>query len=728
MPDLNKKSKTHVPENKKGDHLVSILPDSYMEIILDSLTEHVIYADTSMRILWANRAACVSMGKTRDELIGKYCYKIWLQCNSPCPNCPVMAAIKTGNAHKKHITTPDKRTWLIKGAPLKDESGKIIGGLEVTLETTEKIQVEDSLKESEEKYRLLFEKANEGIINMDMKGKILDVNTKFSKITGFSPGNLIGKGPVELAQLFQVNVKQVASKFSGFLRGQLKRSVWTITTKDNRKIDITVHPSLIKKGNKKIGISVLIIDITQQKEAELALKENERFLKNVFDGIQDGISVLDCDLTILRTNIWMERMYKKQMPLIGKKCYRVYQDRENICSWCPSVKARETGRVHTDIVPYPSDKKPKGWMELSAFPLKNKKGKVTGIIEHVKDITDKKRAEEALKVSEEKYRNLIEQSNDAIYLLFNNKFEMINKRFTEMFGYTLKETNATDFNFRKLLSPKSLSIIEERVERLSRGEILESVYEFTAVSKSGKEIECETSVTYIDYKNGKATQGIIRDISDRKRSEKQIKRSLKEKEVLLKEIHHRVKNNLQIISSLLSLQSTQLDDKKALEAFTESRNRVHSMALVHERLYMSKDFTRVDFRGYVESIINSLIKTYNISHNINLDLDIPEIFLGIDTAIPCGLILNEMISNSLKHAFPQGEKGHIKISLTQQNSNSVQLFYSDDGVGISSHIDIDKADTLGLKLIHILTEQINGTLELKQNKGTTFVIKIAGHH
>ena len=720
--NIDSENLTNMAKIQKKQSAQSVLPDPVMEAILDRLVELVAYQDKRMKVLWANRAACDSAGMTRDELIGRYCYEIWPRRKTPCPDCPVKKAVKTGKPHMHDIYTPDGRVWLIRGYPLKDEAGNIVGGLEITLENTERIRAEDSLKESEEKYRLLFANASEGILTMDMKGKIQDVNSKFSSMTGFPPEELIGKGFIDLARLFQISAKQVASRFAGFVKGRTKQTDWAITTRDGRKIDVTVSPSMIKKGSQNIGISVMITDVTEQKKAQSALKESERFLQNVFDGIQDGICVLDLNYTILKTNAWLERMCEPQMPLVGKKCYQAYHERDSICPWCPSVKAMETGRVWREKIPYPLEEDPKGWIDLSAFPLKDKKGKVVGIIEHVKEISDMIRAEQALKESEEKYRNLIEKSSEAIILFYNNKFEMINNRFTEMFGYTLEELNAPNFDFKKLFAPKSIAFIEDHMRRLENGEIVESMCIFTAVAKSGREIECESSINYIEYEGGKAVQCIIRDITERKRAEERINKDLKENEVLLKEIHHRVKNNLQIISSLLSLQAQQFKNEKALAAFQESRDRIHSMAMVHDKLYRSNDLANVDFKGYIESLTSSLFKTYSTSSKVALDLQIQDIALGIDMAIPCGLLLNELISNSLKHAFPNDRKGRIKILFIERDKNFYKLEFSDNGVGIPQDLDLKEAQTFGFRLINVLVEQLNGELTIQKEKGTTFII------
>ena len=216
----------------------------------------------------------------------------------------------------------------------------------------------------------------------------------------------------------------------------------------------------------------------------------------------------------------------------------------------------------------------------------------------------------------------------------------------------------------------------------------------------------------------------------------EIKQSLEEKEVLLKEIHHRVKNNLQVISSLLYLQSKNIKDKGTLAVFQESQNRVRSMALVHERLYQSPDLARVDFAGYVRSLANYLLRSYGVNPNvIKLKIHLDNVLLGVDTAIPCGLIINELVSNSLKHAFPAppfippargGERGggEIRIEL-RADDGQFTLMVSDNGVGFPRDLDFRDAGSLGLQLVNTLVEQLEGTIELDRSGGTTFKITFA---
>ncbi|MBN1887517.1 MAG: PAS domain S-box protein [Thermoflexales bacterium] len=214
---------------------------------------------------------------------------------------------------------------------------------------------------------------------------------------------------------------------------------------------------------------------------------------------------------------------------------------------------------------------------------------------------------------------------------------------------------------------------------------------------------------------------IKQDVTDRKQAEEALKHSLQEKEMLLKEIHHRVKNNLQIISSLLSLQTEYIQDEKTLDLFKESQNRIRSMALLHEKLYQSKDLALIDFRDYLSSLIAHIFRSYATKATIRVGMDIDEIYLNIDTAIPCGLIVNELVANALKYAFPRGQKGEVDVQF-HRDGDDYALAISDNGVGLPEALDVRNTQSLGLQLVHLLTEELDGTLEVKREPGTTFTL------
>jgi two-component sensor histidine kinase len=212
------------------------------------------------------------------------------------------------------------------------------------------------------------------------------------------------------------------------------------------------------------------------------------------------------------------------------------------------------------------------------------------------------------------------------------------------------------------------------------------------------------------------------DVTKRKNTENQIKSSLNEKSILLQEIHHRVKNNMQIISSLLNLQTRYVNDQKAIDVLKESQNRVKSMAMIHEKLYLSKDLSHIDFGDYIKSLVTNLFYSYNIEKtHIKPVLQVENLNLNIDTAVPCGLIISELVSNSLKYAFPPGMNGEIFVSLKFVN-NKYELIIRDNGLGMSDDIDFNNLQTLGLLLVSNLTEQLDGEMTINRKKGTEFGI------
>jgi two-component sensor histidine kinase len=227
---------------------------------------------------------------------------------------------------------------------------------------------------------------------------------------------------------------------------------------------------------------------------------------------------------------------------------------------------------------------------------------------------------------------------------------------------------------------------------------------------------------------GEEEKNILKFVSDqvamtvhRKRTEAQIKAQLQEKDVLLREIHHRVKNNMQVISSLLNLQSRQIKDPDVLEMFKESQRRIRSMALIHERLYQSSDLSLIEFSQYLRNLATHLFHSYQVdASRVQLKIEAEEVHLNINTAIPCGLIVNELVSNALKHGFPEGRTGELRIELHRAEGAGYALKVRDDGVGFPEGLDFRKTETLGLQIVNTLVEQIEGRLELNRDKGTDF--------
>jgi len=223
--------------------------------------------------------------------------------------------------------------------------------------------------------------------------------------------------------------------------------------------------------------------------------------------------------------------------------------------------------------------------------------------------------------------------------------------------------------------------------------------------------------------NSRALWRVIRYAIERKRAEETLRFSLLEKEALLREIHHRVKNNMQVIMSLIHLQAERLENPVLFEMFRETQDRIRSMALIHEWLYDSQDLARIDFSGYIKSLVSHLFRSHEVNpHRIHFEARVGEVDLDINTAIPCGLILNELVSNALKHAFPKNKKGKISVYFFRLEYNKFKLLVRDDGIGLPENLDFRRTETLGMQIVTMLVNQLEGTIELKRGKGSEFKI------
>lgn len=296
-------------------------------------------------------------------------------------------------------------------------------------------------------------------------------------------------------------------------------------------------------------------------------------------------------------------------------------------------------------------------------------------------------------------------------------------------GWAQKEVVGKPLNsIFKAINEKTKKQIENPVAKVLGGDVIIELSNHTILlGKKGTKIHINYSAAPIKDNGGKicGVVLVLRDVTVRKKAEDKFKKSLEEKELLLRELHHRVKNNMQVISSLLRLQSQTITNKESIEIFRECQDRVRSMSLLHEKFYRSRDLLNIDFAEYVRELAEGLARSYGVDSNkIATKTNIKDVSLGIDLAIPCGLLINELISNSLKHAFPKGASGEIKVSLQSGGKGQIELTVCDNGIGIPKELDFRETKSLGLQLVTTLVEdQLEGKIKLDRNRGTEFKIK-----
>jgi PAS domain S-box-containing protein len=367
------------------------------------------------------------------------------------------------------------------------------------------------------------------------------------------------------------------------------------------------------------------------------------------------------------------------------------------------------------------------WLETFLAPIKNKEGEVIEISAIANDITLRRQIEDEKNRQAALIKAIFDSSSHLIFTI-NKNYEITS--FNKNYYNHVKENHGHETYVGKSLMeggmademPKHFLEWKERHDSVIAGK--PSYYKNMSVKPNGDQVYFETFLDPVYLPSGgiEEVSYISLDITDKYLAEEQIKSSLKEKDILLKEVHHRVKNNLQVISSILNLQSTYVKDDKTLYILRECQNRIKSMAFIHEALYQNKNFSEIPFNDYLIMLVKNLFQTYNVDNtNIKLNFDIDEVFLNLDTSIPCGLIVNELVSNSFKYAFPGQKQGFIFISLKKQK-NDVSLIIKDNGIGLSNEIDFRNTESLGLQLVVTLVEQIGGNIRLDNTNGTKFEI------
>ncbi|MEP6361232.1 MAG: histidine kinase dimerization/phosphoacceptor domain -containing protein, partial [Balneola sp.] len=334
--------------------------------------------------------------------------------------------------------------------------------------------------------------------------------------------------------------------------------------------------------------------------------------------------------------------------------------------------------------------------------VKNSSGEIVTVMSLVEDITEKKKTEEKIKENEKRYRALIENSPYCIHELDRNGILLsINKAGLEMMGVE-NEEDFLGITYDKLVESEQSKKILDLFSKSLEGESIQ--FEFTKNEKYFLS-------SFIPITGGKKdvqkVMGITQDITERKKSEEIIENSLKEKTTLLSEIHHRVKNNLAIVSGLLQLQKNEVKDEKVTAAFEQSINRIISIAMVHELMYKSPELSSINIQTYLDMLVPAISAAMNDhNRNIEFDIEIDEYKLNINQAIPIGLLLNELITNSFKYAFQDQEEGMIKIKL-DANGEKVTVLYEDNGSGFGDDSNFDKPKNLGLNLIHTQLQQLD---------------------
>ena len=708
-----------ITERKRAEEALRESEEKYRDLV-ENLTEVVYALDLNGKVQYISPAIKSLMGYTPKEMEGRAFaglihkkdlpqamerFKVLLSGHTTIPR---EYRIKSKSGEIRWIHTSNRPVF---------KGDRVVGVQGVLSDITERKKTEETMQFMQ----FSIDRTADAAFWMGKDARFIYVNDAACLSLGYSRKELLNMSVHDIdpdfpAEVWPEHWKDVKKRGSFALESHHR-------TKDGRVFPVEVTVNYLKFGGKEYNCA-FVKDITERKKAEEALRENEEKYRAIFESINDVYFRTDSDgrVTLISPSVRIQAGWDPE-EIVGKQVADFYLNPDDHKK--TMEKLNESGVVNDYELKLLA--KDGSVIETSASSnlVFDKNGKSVGLEGVLRNITERKRAEVELQAREAYLDHLIEGAQEAIVMADNDgKARRINKEFTKLFGYTHEEVEGHVID--ELIVPEDLKTSAKSfTKNVARGKRV--AFEALRRSKDKTLIDVSVLASPIVI-SGKqvGTYGIYRDITERKRTEEQIKTSLKEKEILLQEIHHRVKNNMQIISSLLNLQSRHIKDKQSLELFKSSQNRVKSMALIHERLYQSKDFNKVDVADYVRGLTNHLFITFGVNKDIiSLKVNIKNIFLNVDTAIPCGLIINEIVSNSLKHAFPDGKKGEIKISVHPLNKNEVELVVSDNGVGMPEEMDLKSTSSLGLNLVSMLVkDQLHGEIKLDKKGGTTFRFRL----
>lgn len=562
------------------------------------------------------------------------------------------------------------------------------------------------------RYQTLMQTASDGIHVLDEQGNVAEVNDSFCRMLGYTR-----------QELLRLNVQDWEAQYTPEeLRTgipQLIRHPALFTTRHRRK-DGEIREVEISAGGVSIDGNAYLFnasrDITDRKRAE---KEREQFY-TFFQTSTDMMCIADPNGAFLTTNpACSERLGYSAAELVARPFIDFIHPEDKQPTIDEMARQMQCGYSLNFENRYRCKDGSYCWLAWRANF--NKDEGLTYAT--ARDITERKQAEEALRAASLYSRNLIETSLDPLVTInAAGRITDVNAATEKITGMSRQQLIGSDFA-DYVTEPEMAR--KGYLKVFAQGQIVD--YPLAIRHASGAITEVLYNASLYRDEDGKVL-GVFaaaRDITERKRTEEALLRSVKEKEVMLKEIHHRVKNNMQVVYSLLNLQAKSIGDPAVRAMFEESRNRVSSMSLIHEKLYRSADLAFIDFKEYLQSLLAGIADTYH-RPDVTCAVDMAPLALDINAGIPCGLIVNELASNSLKHAFPEGRQGTITIGINQNSTGQNVLTVADNGIGFPAGLDFKNTASLGLQLVTVLSGQLNGVIELVQGEGTKFVITFPG--
>jgi PAS domain S-box-containing protein len=709
----------------------------YLKLITENMVDNVGQVDENGIFLYTSPAIKKMLGYEPADVIGKSIfefihpddlegtYKLFAKC---------IKNQKPVTVRNRFLNVSGEYIWIeTLGNPIFDVDGNLKGAVFSSREINHQKEIEEELKSALDYSRNLIEASLDPMVTISESGKIMDVNKATEESTGLSRQELIGS---DFSQYFTNPEKAMRGYQKTLFYGSLKDYPLTMRHASGRTMDVLYNASVYRDRDGEVqGVFAAARNITILKKANRALKLSERHFRSLIENALDVILVLNEQGDITYVSPSAERVFGfKVHEILGFNIFDFIHHQDTpLASMALSEQIKESGSNVEFEVRYQHEDGTWCICQMVAQNLLRDPA-VRGIVINARDITPRKVAERARNDLEEMYRTFLMASQDGVLASdLDGNITHVSEKAILMLGWE-KTHDFSKESFFDIISLSEHDLLDKNMNDVIKDGFVHNI-EHTVIKKDGTTFIAELSMglSKDSQETPKGYIATIRDISYRKEMEEQIKSSLKEKEFLLKEIHHRVKNNMQVISSLIGLQSQQAKDKEVKCMFKDSKNRIKSMALIHENLYRSENMENINILEYVETLVEGLKNSYS-NNSIDINVQVVDVLLNIDQAVSCGLIINELVSNSLKYAFNQKNNsnyeiinseitntGQIDISILS-NGNNILMKIKDNGVGFPEDLDYKNAESLGLKIVDILVSQLDGVIELNGSQGTEFTI------
>ncbi|GEM_PF-1786755 len=600
-------------------------------------------------------------------------------------------------------------------------------------------QINNVLQINETIFRDTFDNISIGIVHTDPDGICVKVNNKFAEIIGYAKAEILDKNFKNFICAEDVGI--CAANLNALLSGSIDSvsSELRLVKKSGELTWCAMNVSLAYSAayNSKYFI-IAVEDVSKKKNTETTLYDYRQKFSLLMENTNIGFIEYDLNFNVKLWNPACEKIFGySEKEIINSNAEKIIPEyaRKKMIELFDDIVSKRDGRHSVNENLTKNGKIIN--CEWFNTPLVDKNGVVTGVISIVIDVTDIRNMNETLRQNENKLKYATELAGLGVW-----EWDMVtdkktfSKELLDIYGIEEKDVTEST-NYFNFIHPEDFDIISDKFKNKlgkrvqSDDTIDKNIYffqepsDFRIVRPNGdiRYVKGDAFIQLNDEGFPYKVLGILLDVTDQKLKEKEIRTSLLEKEALIKEIHHRVKNNMQIISSLLELKKSKVTSEESISVINDSKNRIRSMALIHEKLYSSKNLANIDLSEYITDLSNLLLYHYDLNKAVKINLDLKNIQFDVNAMAPIGLLLNELLTNSLKHAFQKTKKGNIFIKLESDDMIKFELTYGDDGPGLPKDFNIDDGKTLGFQLIKSLINQLEGEYVIDCKKG--FSIKIS---